>query len=332
MISPVPIVIKLANGAFMPSVGLGLWKIPKEKTAEVVYQALKKGYRCLDSACDYGNEKQAGEGIARAFKEGILERKDLFVTSKLWNTYHREEHAKQALTRTLEDLGLDYLDLYLIHFPISLAFVPFEKRYPPEWTHDPEDPKLNTLVMDNDAPLHKTWGALEAEVDAGRVRNIGVCNYPVALLMELLKYSRIKPSVLQVEMHPYLTQSKLLDFCTRNSIAVTAFSPLGAPSYVSLEMDQGLGKGALEEPIVKEIATRIGRTPAQVLLRFGLQRSVAVIPKTSKVERLDENLDLFDFELTQEDMEKIGSLKNNTRFNDPGEFCRGMGFSIPIYD
>lgn len=123
----------------MPQVGLGCWKIPNEQTADIVYNAIKEGYRCIDQACDYGNEKEAGQGIKKALDEGVTTREDLFVTSKLWNTYHKKEHVKAACKKTLEDLGLDYLDLYLIHFPISLKFVPFEKRYPPGWDFDPDN-------------------------------------------------------------------------------------------------------------------------------------------------------------------------------------------------
>lgn len=322
--------ITLPTGAKMPTVGLGTWKIPKERTTTLVQEALTKGYRALDCACDYGNEAEVGAAIDDAITTGMLQRSELFITSKLWNTYHRREHVRPALERTLSDLRVDYLDLYLIHFPISLKYVPFEKRYPPEWVHDPDTE--NTLVLDNDAPLAETWRALEELVDKGLIRAIGVCNFPVILLMELLKTARVRPAMLQVELHPYLTQQRLLDFCSRNNIAVTAFSPLGAPSYVQLEMDAGLGKGALAEPAVVDIAKRIQRTPAQVLLRWGIQRGTAVIPKTSKSERLAENAALWDFELSDEDIERISALDRGLRFNNPGVFCAGMGFSIPIYD
>ena len=139
----------------MPSVGFGLWKIAKDKCAEATYSALKNGYKLIDEAADYGNEKECGEGIKKAIDEGIVTRKDLWVTSKLWNTYHRKEHVKMACKKTLEDLGLEYLDLYLIHFPISLKFVPFEARYPPEWIHDPKssDPRMEEDLV----PMQETW-------------------------------------------------------------------------------------------------------------------------------------------------------------------------------
>lgn len=326
--------IDLPDGSKFPTVGFGTWKIPKGSSASLVQTAIEKGYRAIDCACDYGNEKEVGAGIASAIESGVVSRDELFVTSKLWNTFHRTEHVKPALKRTLSDLKLDFIDLYMIHFPISLAYVPFEKRYPPEWVHDPasDDPKMNMLVQDHGARLHETWRAMEALVRDGRVKAIGVCNYPVAMLMQLMAYAEIKPAMVQVELHPYLCQDKLLAFCKRSGLPVTAFSPLGASSYVELGMDGGLGKGALGDPVVGEVAKRVGKTPAQVLLRWGLQRGTAIIPKTSKVERLSENIELFDFEISEEDMDKISALDRGLRFNDPGEFCKGMGFSIPIYD
>lgn len=144
-----------ATGAKMPTIGLGCWKIPKEKTAEITYTAIKSGYKLIDQACDYGNEKESGEGIKKAIDEGIVKREDLWVTSKLWNTYHKKENVKAACQKSLADLGLEYLDLYLIHFPISLKFVPFEKRYPPEWVFDPSgaDPRMEEDLV----PMQETW-------------------------------------------------------------------------------------------------------------------------------------------------------------------------------
>ena len=172
-----------------PILGLGLWKIPNEHCADVVYSAIEAGYRHLDSACDYGNEVEVGQGIARAIDAGLCQRDDLWVTSKLWNTYHRKEHVKPALDRSLSDLGLDYLDSYLIHFPIAQPFVPFETRYPPEWLYDPE---ADPAEMKTDAvPLHETWLAMEGLVEQGLVRNIGVCNYNSGLLNDLMSYATI---------------------------------------------------------------------------------------------------------------------------------------------
>lgn len=236
---------------------------------------------------------------------------------------------RPALVRSLTDLGLDRLDLYLIHFPISLAYVPMEKRYPPEWLKDPDTPGEDKLVEDR-VPLSETWAALEACVDEGLVGHIGVSNFPSALLMDLLSYARIKPAVLQVELHPYLQQPRLLEFCKRQGIVVTAFSPLGAGSYRELGMDKG--DRVLEEELFEKIGKRVGRSSAQVVLRWGVQRGCAVIPKTSKEARLGENMSIFDFELNDDDMKEIAKLDKGRRYNDPGDFCVGMGHSVPIYD
>ncbi|MFK7854648.1 MAG: aldo/keto reductase [Granulosicoccus sp.] len=314
----------------MPVIGLGLWKIDKAEVANVVVEAIRAGYRHLDSACDYGNEKQVGEGIKRAIDEGLCTREDLWVTSKLWNTYHRQEHVVMAMDQTLHDLGLDYLDLYLIHFPIALEFVPFETRYPPEWVHDPNDDV--PMMKADQVPLQETWQAMEGLVDSGLARNIGVCNYSVSLMRDLLNYARIAPAVLQVESHPYLTQQKLMRFCAEQDVAVTAFSPLGALSYLELDMASD-DESVLQQDAVLAIAKRLGKTPAQIILRWGVQRGNAIIPKTSKVARLKENAALFDFELSGDDMKLIDALNKNQRFNDPGVFTE-LAFNtfFPIYE
>ena len=259
-----------------------------------------------------------------------MKREDIFVTSKLWNTYHRKEHVKAACQKTLSDMGLDYLDLYLMHFPISLKFVPFETRYPPEWFHDPNAAKPQ---MEEDlVPLSETWAAMEELVKEGLVRSIGVCNMGTALIRDLLSYAKIKPSVLQVEMHPYNTQEKLLDFCRERGIAVTAFSNLGAGSYVQLGMAT-VEESCLNESIVKELAEKYKKTAAQIVLRWGVQRGTAVIPKTSRDHILAENIALTDFNLTDEEMKKINGLNKNRRFNDPGVFTQ-LAFNTfyPIYE
>jgi D-xylose reductase len=307
----------------MPLIGLGLWKIDKSQVADVVFDAIKAGYRHLDSACDYGNEKEVGEGIKRAIDEGLCTREDLWVTSKLWNTYHHPDHVVMAMDQSLHDLGLDYLDLYLVHFPIALEYVPIETRYPPEWIFDPSAdlPCMKPAKV----PLSDTWKAMETLVDSGLTRYIGVCNYGVSLLRDLLNYARIPPAVLQVESHPYLTQEKLVRFCAEEDIAVTAFSPLGALSYLELDMAKA-NESVLVQKAVVDIAQR-------VVLRWGVQRGNAIIPKTSKPERLLENAALFDFELTADDMQAINSLNKNQRFNDPGVFTE-LAFNTfyPIYE
>lgn len=314
----------------MPAVGLGLWKIDRNETASAVVDAVEVGYRHLDSACDYGNEVEAGAGIREALNRGLCTREELWVTSKLWNTYHRAEHVREACEKSLRDLGLDYLDLYLIHFPIATRYVPIEERYPPEWLADPNaaEPRMEVDAV----PLSETWGGMERLVEAGLVREIGVCNYNSGLLIDLMAYSSVKPAMLQIESHPFLTQDKLIRLASDFDVSVTAFSPLGALSYVSLDMATAADT-VLTAPPVVAAAQRLNRTPAQVVLRWGVQRGTAIIPKTTRVERLRENLALFDFELSTDEMASISALNQNRRFNDPGVFCE-LAFNkfYPIYD
>lgn len=322
--------VPLANGDTLPSVGLGLWKIDQATTAEMVIAAIEAGYRHLDAACDYGNERQAGEGIRQAIARGLCRREDLWITSKLWNTFHARQHVRPALERTLNDLGVDYLDLYLVHFPISLKYVDPGLRYPPGWFHDPEavQPRMELASV----PIAETWGAMEAVQLAGLTRQIGVSNFGCALIRDLLSYASVRPSVLQVEAHPYLVQAKLLRYCQQEQIAFTAFSPLGAGSYVPLGMAQAQDS-VLDQDIIMDMARRYGKTPAQIVLRWGVQRGTAVIPKTSRVERLRENIDLFNFSLSAADMELIAALDRGQRFNDPGVFCeQAFGCFYPIYE
>ncbi|HLW66549.1 MAG TPA: aldo/keto reductase [Gemmataceae bacterium] len=322
--------LSLAGGDAMPVVGHGLWKVAKPTAAELVHQAIRAGYRHFDCACDYGNESEVGQGIRAALTIDVCARKDLWITSKLWNTYHAREHVRQAAERSLRELQVDYLDLYLIHFPIAQEFVPFDVRYPPEWYYDPMAnlPRIQFAKV----PLHETWAAMEDLVRAGLVRNIGVCNYGTAMLRDLLSHAHIAPAVLQVELHPYLTQEKLVRFCRENGIAVTGFSPLGALSYLSLRMASP-GESVLEQPVVRAAAERQRKTPAQIVLRWAVQRGTSVVVKTSRPERLAENLALFDFELSDEEMAAISALNCNRRFNDPGVFCEAaFNTFCPIYE
>mmetsp|Transcript_3843 Transcript_3843/g.3810 ORF Transcript_3843/g.3810 Transcript_3843/m.3810 type:complete len:623 (+) Transcript_3843:21-1889(+) len=326
---PISSFYTLSNGIIMPSLGLGTWQLNGNLCEEIVFDAIQIGYRHIDTAQAYGNEKEVGNAILRALNEGIVKREDLWITSKLWNTYHAQEHVKPACQKSLSDMGIDYFDLYLIHFPISQKFVPFETRYPPEWIYDPngENPRIEL----NPIPYSQTWAGMENLVDEGLVRNIGVANLVVQSLMDLLSYCRIKPVVNQVEIHPYLIQSELLEYSQISSIHLTAFSPLGSSSYIELNMDFGKNVGALQEPIIQELAQKYSKTPAQVILRWNLQRGVSIIPKSSSISRINENFNLFDFNLSQEEIERINSLNCNLRFNNPGVFCKFMGGSIPIF-
>lgn len=312
------------------SIGLGLWKIANDQCAEAVYNAIKIGYRHLDSACDYGNEIEVGQGIARAIADGLCSREELSVTSKLWNTYHSPEHVKPALEKILSDLRLDYLDSFLIHFPIAQAFVPFEERYPPEWLYGPE--AESPAMKLSHVPLADTWGAMEGLVHSGLVRRIGVCNYNSGLLHDLMSYSSIKPAELQIESHPYLTQESLIRLAQSYDIAVTAFSPFGALSYIELDMANP-DESVLAQRVITQAAENHSKTPAQIVLRWGIQRGCSVITKTTKPHRLQENLQVFDFALSDDEMAAISALNKNRRFNDPGVFCESaFNTFYPIYD
>lgn len=322
--------VKLKDGGEFPSVGLGTWKIPDEALPDLIPEAVSLGYRHFDCACDYGNEVAVGQGIANAIESGACTRDDLWLTSKLWNTYHHPDHVRAACEKSLGDLGVDELDLYLIHFPVTLAYVPFEERYPPGWLFDPEaeNPSMKHVPV----PLADTWGAMEGLVDSGLVKRIGICNMGTAAIRDLKSYARVQPSVLQVEMHPYLTQQNLLRFCKEEEIAVTAFSPFGASSYVPLNM-AGENESVLDEAIVKDIGATHGKSAGQTVLRWALQRGTVAIPKSQSTGHLKDNIEISDFTLSDDEMKQIDSLERNRRFNDPAEFGEAaFNTFYPIFD
>ncbi|MEM0895602.1 MAG: aldo/keto reductase [Verrucomicrobiota bacterium] len=322
--------ISLPDGGQFPTLGLGTWKIPNESAPTVIEEAVGMGYRHFDCACDYGNEAEVGQGLAAAFSNGLCARDDLWITSKLWNTYHEAKHVRAACERSLNDLQLDELDLYLVHFPIALAFVPFEERYPPGWFLDPDasEPSMSPIAV----PYAETWAAMEELKKAGLVKRIGVCNLNISLLRDLLSYCSIRPAVHQVELHPLLNQQRLLRFCSAEQIAVTAFSPLGADSYIPLGM-AGEHERLLDHPTITSTAGTHGRTPAQVLLRWAVQRGTVPIPKSQAPARLAENLAIHDFALSENEMAAIDGLDRHRRFNDPGEFGeKAFNTFYPIFD
>ena len=311
----------LRSGRSLPLVGMGCWKIAKTAAAEAVYTAIKQGYRAIDSASDYGNEEAVGQGIRKALADGLCTRAELFVTSKLWCTYHAPEHVGPALQRSLRDLGLDYLDLYLIHFPIPLAYVDPATRYPAEWLHDPA--AAQPRMVPARVPLAATWSAMLAQQDAGLARSVGVCNFSTALLRDLANSAPAgrHPEVLQVELHLYLQQEKLLRYCAAEGIHVTGFSPLGAGSYVEIG-GATPADSALVDPVVVRIAQRLGATPAQVALAWALRAGRSVVPKSVSPARQAENLAAGAIAaFSEEDLAALRALDKGHRFNDPGRLC-----------
>ncbi|KAJ4855985.1 aldo/keto reductase family domain-containing protein [Trichoderma breve] len=287
--------VTLASGREMPLVGFGLWKVPRETAAETVYNAIKAGYRLFDGAYDYQNEKEAGEGIRRAIDERLVEREDVFITTKLWNNYHRKEHALAMAKKQNEAWGLGYIDLYLIHFPCALEYIDPAVRQFPAWWMD----EAGTISLDKVA-IRETWEALETVVDQGIARSIGVSNFQAQAIYDILSYARHPISSLQIEHHPYLVQSDLVTMAQENGIVVTAYSSFGP-----------------QKP-VKKAAEKYRVTPAQVLLRWATQRNVAVIPKSNNRERLGQNLQVTEFDMTKDELEDISALDQGLRFNDPG--------------
>jgi len=306
-------VVLKRTGQKMPLVGFGLWKVTKNRCADTVYDAIKAGYRLFDGAGDYGNEKEGGEGVRRALTEGIVKREELFITSKLWNTFHARHQAKEAAKMQLDHWGIEHFDLFLVHFPVALAYVDPAHRYPPEWWGD--DGKLVTLQS---TPFQETWGALEELVDEGLVKNIGASNVGGVLLVDILSYARFEPQVLQVELHPYLTQEPLLRLTKTLGIAVTAYSSFGPQSYLELGF-KGTVKPLFEQNPIVNAARAHQKEPAQVLLRWATQRGIAVIPKTNKADRLPSNLDCTSFDLTAAEIEAINALNIDLRLNNPAD-------------
>lgn len=299
----------------MPQVGFGLWKVDNATCADQVYNAIKVGYRLFDGACDYGNEKEAGEGVARAIKDGLVTREELFLVSKLWNTFHEGDKVEPICRKQLADWGIDYFDLYIIHFPVALKYVDPKVRYPPGWTYQGDE------VLLSNASIQETWHAMEDLVHKGLARSIGVSNFQGSLILDLLRYAKIRPATLQIEHHPYLVQPTLLQLAKSEGIAVTAYSSFGPQSFIELEWQKAKDTPVLfEHPVVTTIAEKHKRTPAQVLLRWATQRGLAVIPKSNNPQRLEQNLHVTDFDLEQEELDSISSLDRQLRFNNPTDY------------
>lgn len=263
---------KLNNGVEMPVFGLGVYK-SGENTYDAVRWALEAGYRHIDTAAFYGNEREVGQAI----RDSGIPREEIFVTTKLWNEDMINGTQREAFERSLENLGMDYVDLYLIHWPIDKA-------------------------------LEESWLILEEIYRAGKARAIGVSNFHMQHLMRVMAAGTIVPAVNQIECHPYMNQKSLRTFCNNLSIEVTAWSPLGRGRV-------------FEDEVINELATKYKKTVAQIILRWELQENIIVIPKSSNKDRITENADVFDFELSAEDINRMNAINKDLRYGmNPDDF------------
>lgn len=293
--------LPFSNGDTMPALGLGTWKSNDDEVYHAVRAAIETGYRHIDCAAIYLNEAEIGRAFADAFKAGDVKREELWVTSKLWNSSHRHRDVRPALEKTLKDLRLDYLDLYLVHWPVVL-------KPGVVFPASPDD----FLSLD-EVPVSETWKGMEACLRDGLCRHTGVANFSIAKLKKLLAVAEYPPENNQIELHPYLPQNEMLAFCQKENIVLTAYSPLGsrdrpAPFKAADEPD------LFTHPVIAGIAEKHGCTPAQVLLQWAIARGTAVIPKSVNPQRIRQNFEAAALRLGAEDMAAIAGIDQSYRF------------------
>ncbi|KAI5262152.1 aldo-keto reductase family 1 member C3-like isoform X3 [Manis pentadactyla] len=310
--------VKLNDGLFMPTLGLGTSapsKVAKSKVEEAIKIAIDAGYRHIDSAYMYLNEEEIGRAIQEKIANGTVKRQDIFYTSKLWGTFFHPELVQTGLEVSLRKVQLSYVDLYLIHFPVPLK--PGEEIVPKD---------AHGKIIFDEVDLCTTWEALEKCKDAGLTKSIGVSNFNHKQLEMILNKPglKYKPVCNQVECHPYLNQSKLLDFCRSKDIVLVAYGALGSDS--DKEWVTKDSPVLLKDPALNAIAGKHRRTPAQVALRYQLQRGVVVLAKSFNEKRIKENFQVFDFQLTPEDMETLDGLNRNIRYFEDKLFYSHLNY------
>ena len=305
--------LKFSNGDAMDAIGLGTWKSEPGEVYQAVREAIRIGYRHIDCAWIYENESEIGEAFKDAIADGDVTRQELWVTSKLWNTFHAPEDVTTGLKESLKALQLDYLDLYLMHWPVA------HKK-------DEVFPKTASgFIPINQMPIENTWKAMEACVDSGMVKHIGVSNFNIKKLEKLLRTARIKPEMNQVESHPLLAQNELLAFCQKSDIHFTAYSPLGSRDRHP-SMKDGGEPDLFENPTLKRIADERNVHQAKILIKWAEARGTAVIPKSTNPERLKQNLEATNLELSPDDMDAIARLDMDYRFINGKFWEREGGF------
>jgi len=277
----------------MPALGFGTLIPDPTETRNATRTALEAGFRHFDCSERYRNEEQVGQAIGEAIQAGWINRNDLFITTKLWNNNHRPERVQPAIESSRDRLKLEYIDLYLMHTPY--AFRPGDDQ-------DPRDQNDN-VIYDEGITLMDTWRAMENLVDRGMCKAIGLSDVSLDQVREVFEQARIKPSVVQVESHPYLPQTEILDFCDTYGLVLLAFAPLG----------HGIKPGVLEDPVIRAIAQRVSKTPAQVLLAWAIQRGAAVLTTPKTPDRAKENFDIS--VLPVDAMDQINAIQTRQRFN-----------------
>lgn len=298
------------NGDTLPMLGLGTFKSEPGSMYNIIKKAILLGYQHIDCAPVYGNQAEIGTAISDAITEGITSREKLWITSKLWNDNHAPEDVEPAIEHTLRELRLDYLDLYLVHWPVVVK----KGMFLPETGAD--------LISLEELPINTTWKAMERLVEKGLCRHIGVSNFSTKKLADLLESAKIKPEVNQIELHPYLRQEKMFDFCKRNSIFLTAYSPLGSPDRPERLKETG-EPVLMQEPILLSLAQKHSCDPAQILLSWLLHKGAAVIPKSSNVVRMKMNLEAQGISLSKKDSKLLDDLDRHRRYYN------GTAWTIP---